>query len=142
MSDAEFRLHERLAADCRVLGDLPVSRVLLMNDRRFPWLVLVPRRGGLRELHELPEPARLPLFEELEAASRALVDVCGAEKINVGALGNLVPQLHVHVVGRRRNDAAWPGPVWGFGSAELYAPGESDALAGRLQQALGLTRSL
>ena len=137
-SEAPFELHPRLAADCLMLGDLPVCRVLLMNDSRFPWCILVPRTAGLRELHDVPASARVALFDEIEAVSRALMDSCAVEKINVGALGNLVPQLHVHVVGRSADDAAWPGPVWGAGTAVSYDPATRTSLAQRLQSALHL----
>ncbi|MFU8813911.1 MAG: HIT domain-containing protein [Pseudomonadales bacterium] len=134
-----FELHHRLAADCLVLGDFPVCRVLLMNDNRFPWCILVPRTAGLRELHDLePATARAGLFDEIEAVSRALIRVCNAEKINVGALGNLVPQLHVHVVGRTSGDAAWPGPVWGFGAAVGYDREARAQLVAELRQVLRL----
>jgi diadenosine tetraphosphate (Ap4A) HIT family hydrolase len=141
MSASAFLLHPRLDADCLVLGDLPVSRLLLMNDSRFPWCILVPRYPGLTELHDVPADARLGLMEEIEVVSRALIRACGAAKINVGALGNLVPQLHVHVVGRRPEDAAWPGPVWGSGPAVAYGDGERDLLAATLRRTLGLPPS-
>jgi len=134
----EFALHPRLDADCLVLGDLPVSRLLLMNDSRFPWCILVPRYPGLTELHDVPVDARLGLMEEIEAVSRTLVRECGATKINVGALGNLVPQLHVHVVGRQPDDAAWPGPVWGSGPAVAYGDDQRAQRAATLRRALGL----
>jgi diadenosine tetraphosphate (Ap4A) HIT family hydrolase len=133
-----FELHPRLAADCRVVGDLAVSRVLVMNDSRFPWCILVPRLSGLRELHDLPVAARLDLLAEIESVSRALTALHRVEKINVGALGNLVPQLHVHVVGRTADDAAWPGPVWGSGESVAYAARALEELAERLASALGL----
>lgn len=133
-----FRLHSRLAADCRAIGDLGISRVLLMNDRRFPWLILVPRLPDLRELHDLPSQARLELLGEIEAVSRILLDGFQVQKINVGALGNLVEQLHVHVVGRSPGDAAWPGPVWGFGTAEPYDDSELARVAERLRVGLRL----
>jgi diadenosine tetraphosphate (Ap4A) HIT family hydrolase len=135
---ATFELHPRLAADCIVLGDLPLSRLLLMNDSRFPWCILVPRQAGLRELHELHAADGAKLFAELDRVSRALIDCCGAYKLNVGALGNLVPQLHVHVVARQPEDAAWPGPVWGSGPAVPYAADAASALATRLSMALGI----
>jgi diadenosine tetraphosphate (Ap4A) HIT family hydrolase len=133
-----FELHPRLAADCEVIGDLPVCRVLLMDDSRFPWCILVPRVAGLRELHDLPGSCRGDLFDEIEAVSRALLEVDGVQKINVGALGNLVPQLHVHVVGRRPGDAAWPGPVWGAGTAVAYEQAAHEALIARLRVRLRL----
>lgn len=131
-SASAFVLHPRLDADCHVLGDLEVSRVLLMDDGRFPWCILVPRRNGLEGLHDLPADWRAPLLDEIARVSAAILEHCASERINVAALGNLVPQLHVHVVGRRAGDAAWPGPVWGHGSAEPYAPAAATAMADTL----------
>jgi diadenosine tetraphosphate (Ap4A) HIT family hydrolase len=128
-----FELHPRLAADCGVVGDLPLCRLLLMDDSRFPWCILVPRATGLRELHDLSGSARGALFDEIEAVSRALLEIDGVQKINVGALGNLVPQLHVHVVGRHPGDAAWPGPVWGAGTAVAYERAAREKLMDRLR---------
>ena len=135
----DFALHPRLAADTLALGDLPLSRVLLMRDARFPWLILVPRRPALREFTDLPAGERGLLMEEIAAASRALRAETGAEKLNVGALGNVVAQFHVHVVARFAADAAWPGPVWGSGAAVPHREGAAEALAGRLASALGFT---
>ena len=132
-----FTLHPRLAADTVPVGDLPLCSLLLMGDARFPWLILVPRRADLREFTDLPAGARADLLEEIAGASRALQAETGAEKLNVGALGNVVAQLHVHVVARFAADAAWPGPVWGSGAAVPYAPGAAEALAGRIGRALG-----
>jgi diadenosine tetraphosphate (Ap4A) HIT family hydrolase len=115
-----FVLHERLAADTAFVADWGLSRVLLMNDARYSWLILVPRRGGLSELHDLKHAERMVLIEEIARASAGLKTLSGAAKINVGVLGNLVPQLHAHVVARCAGDAAWPGPVWGQGAAEPY----------------------
>ncbi|MCY3623854.1 MAG: HIT family protein [Gammaproteobacteria bacterium] len=112
-----FSLHEKLAADCESLGDLDLCTVLLMRDHRFPWVILVPRIGALRDLHDLPRDQAPVLFGEIDRLSRVLVDEFKAEKINVAALGNQVPQLHVHVIGRYASDAAWPGPVWNAGVA-------------------------
>lgn len=123
---SDFVLHSVLGADTRHVATLPVSELLLMNDARFPWCILVPRFPGLTELHHLPAAARLPFMEELERVSRALLALPGVTKINVGALGNRVPQLHVHVVGRHPDDAAWPGPVWGAGRAEPYSAEAAD----------------
>lgn len=110
-----FSLHEKLAADCEYLGDLDLCTVLLMRDHRFPWVILVPRIEGLRDFHDLPRNRAIVLFDEIDRVSRILVDEFEAEKINVAALGNQVPQLHVHVIGRYASDAAWPGPVWNAG---------------------------
>jgi diadenosine tetraphosphate (Ap4A) HIT family hydrolase len=120
-----FLLDPRLAADTYPLGDLALCRVLLMNDSRFPWLILVPRRADSREIHDLAAPERTLLIEEAAAAGEKLKAFTRAEKINIAALGNLVPQLHLHVVARRTGDAAWPGPVWGAGKALPYPPGEA-----------------
>ena len=124
--DDSFQLHPKLDADCALIGDGALSRVLLMNDRRFPWIILVPRIAGLRDFHDVPSEFRSILYDEIESASRVLVRLFEAEKVNVAALGNQVPQLHVHVIARFESDAAWPGPVWGVGSAEPY---DSHALA-------------
>lgn len=132
-----FTLHPRLAADTAVLADWALSRVLLMNDARFAWLILVPRREGLSEWHDLNHGEALVLTEEIRRASAGLKALMGAAKINVGALGNLVPQLHVHVVARNPGDAAWPGPVWGSGPAAPYAAEARDALVAKLALGLG-----
>ncbi|MCY3839488.1 MAG: HIT family protein [Gammaproteobacteria bacterium] len=113
-----FSLHEKLAADCESLGDLDLCTVLLMRDHRFPWVILVPRIEGLRDFHDLPRERALVLFDEIDQVSRILIEEFRAEKINVAALGNQVPQLHVHVIGRYASDAAWPGPVWNAGVIE------------------------
>ncbi|HXH03618.1 MAG TPA: HIT family protein [Candidatus Competibacteraceae bacterium] len=115
-----FTLHPRLAQDSLPVADLPLCQVRLMNDARFPWLLLVPRRDGLRELHQLDAGERVRLIEEIALVSRVLELVYRPDKLNIGALGNLVPQLHVHVVARFQSDAAWPGPVWGSGAAHPY----------------------
>jgi len=131
-----FELHPRLAADTIFVTDWPLSRVLLMNDARFPWLVLVPQRTNLVELHDLDAADRAVLIEEIARASRALKSLTNAAKINVGALGNLVPQLHIHVVARKPGDAAWPGPVWGQGAAQPYDPAAREALLKELARSL------
>jgi diadenosine tetraphosphate (Ap4A) HIT family hydrolase len=118
---AAFALHPRLAADTAPVTRLALCSVLLMNDARVPWLILVPEREGLAELHALARPERAALMEEIAAASAVLERLYRPDKLNVGALGNVVPQLHVHVVGRYRSDAAWPGPIWGSGPAIPYA---------------------
>jgi diadenosine tetraphosphate (Ap4A) HIT family hydrolase len=132
-----FALHPTLARDAVEVARLPLCRVLLMNDRRFPWLILVPERESLREIHELPPADRAALIEEIARASEVLTRLCHPEKLNVGALGNLVPQLHVHVVGRFAADAAWPGPVWGSGTgrAVVYSKGDLGAAREWLERA-------
>lgn len=133
-----FELHEKLAADCEPLGDLDLCTVLLMRDDRFPWAILVPRMEGLRDFHDLPRDHAPALFDEIDGVSRALVDEFQAEKINVAALGNQVPQLHVHVIGRYLSDPAWPGPVWNAGPAVDADPHLVEARARSLRRALGL----
>lgn len=131
-----FRLHERLAADTVEVTRWPLCRVLLMNDRTYPWLILVPQRADLREIHHLAAADRGRLTEEIAAAARTLETECGADKINVAALGNVVPQLHVHVIARFRSDPAWPRPVWGVVPPEAYDAAGMAAIMARLRPAL------
>lgn len=116
-----FELHERLAADTAAVATLRLSRALLMNDCRWPWLILVPERAGITEIHQLSLADQHDLMDEITMASSVLERLHAPDKINVGALGNMVPQLHVHVIARTRDDPAWPGPVWGHGAAVAYA---------------------
>ena len=113
--------------------ELALCAVRLQSDSRFPWLVLVPRRAYVSELHELAHAERMVLIEEIARAARALKTATGAAKINVGALGNIVPQLHVHVVARKTDDPAWPGPVWGCGAREPYGEKRITATVARLK---------
>ena len=131
-----FQLHERLAADTAAVCDLALSTVLLMNDRAFPWLILVPRRSDARELTDLAAADRAVLMEEIAAGEAALQTLFHPDKLNIGALGNMVPQLHVHVVARFIYDRAWPGPVWGSGAAEAYGAAERELLLQRLRDRL------
>ena len=131
-----FALHPTLARDTVEVARLSLCRVLLLNDRRFPWLILVPERDSMRDLDELSPGDRAMLIEEIAAASGALRQLFRPDKLNVGALGNIVPQLHVHVVARFRTDAAWPGPVWGSGAAEPYTESDLEETRGRLASAL------
>jgi diadenosine tetraphosphate (Ap4A) HIT family hydrolase len=132
-----FALHERLTADTTMLADWPLCRVLLMNDASYPWLILVPRRAGLTEIHELAADGRSLLIEEIARASLALESKFEADKINVGALGNMVPQLHVHVIARFRSDPAWPGPVWGKQPPIPYEPAALQERMAALRVAFG-----
>ncbi|MGB0721173.1 MAG: HIT domain-containing protein [Gammaproteobacteria bacterium] len=131
-----FRLHPRLAADCAVVGEGPLSRFLLLDDRRYPWLILVPRIDGVTGLHELDVPARGTLMDECCRAARALESLYAPDRVNVGALGNLVPQLHLHVIARHEGDPAWPGPVWGHSDPESYAPADRAKRLAALRDAL------
>ena len=134
----EFDIHVKLQEDCECLGNLDLCTVLLMKDARFLWLILVPRLSGLRDLHEIPHESRLQLFDEIDTASRTVQKISDAHKINVAALGNQVPQLHVHVIARRTNDDAWPGPVWGVGEPEPYEDEKLKLLCNQLQSALNV----
>lgn len=125
----DFVLHEGLAADCITLDDWPLCRVLLMNDATYPWLILVPRRAGLRDFHDVGQDDMPQFTSEISRASRALQSSFTPVKINVAALGNMVPQLHVHIIARFADDPAWPGPIWGKVPARPY---ESAALQERL----------
>lgn len=131
-----FTLHERLKNDTVEVVDLVLCRVLLMNDSSFPWLILVPMREGATEVHELSKEDRITLIEEASLASSAISAAFSPDKINIGALGNLVPQLHVHVVGRTKNDRAWPGPVWGSGPAVPYSAEQLEQTLASLRSAL------
>lgn len=115
-----FKLHPQLALDTVFITDWKLSQVLLMNNRVFPWLVLVPRLPDLREIHDLCLEDRKLLMEEINRASQAMEQGFKADKINVAAIGNIVPQLHVHVVSRQQVDPAWPHPVWGSSYREPY----------------------
>lgn len=120
MMDDPFPLHPRLAADTHPIGDLPLCRVLLMNDARFPWLILVPRRDKLHEIADLSVADTTVLMDEVRLSCRALRDILSPDRINVAAIGNIVDQLHIHVVARTTTDPAWPGTVWGHGGAKPY----------------------
>ena len=131
-----FVLDTRLAAETVPVGDLALSRLLLMDDARFFWLILVPRQENLSELVDLDAHKRAVLMEEIAAVSEVLRGRPDVDKINVGALGNIVRQLHIHVVGRRIGDAAWPGPVWGAGAPLRYAAPSARKIVGDLQERL------
>ena len=120
MSEHHFVLDARLQADTRHVASLALCDVLLMNDARFPWLVLVPRCPGMVEICDLPAAEQATLWQEANRSAQALRAIAPFDKLNLGALGNIVRQLHVHIVGRREGDAAWPGPVWGSGRALSY----------------------
>lgn len=111
-------LHARLAADTGELGETSLCWLRWMRDGRFPWLIVVPKRDGLREWHHLPVAEQQALLATVNHLAGELERVTGADKINIGALGNLVPQLHIHVIARYQDDPCWPGPVWGQGTPQ------------------------
>ena len=131
-----FALDPHLDADAPAVGDLALSRLLLMDDARFPWLILVPRIAGARELIDLDEGDQRSLLAEINLVGRALETLFRPDKLNVAALGNQVPQLHVHVIVRFARDAAWPNPVWGHGQRVRYAERARETLLARLREAL------
>lgn len=126
-----FVLDQRLQADSAFIADGPLSQIRLMNDARFPWLLLVPRVAGASEWIALDGSQQRLLLAEINQAGALLQAEPGVSKLNIGALGNIVRQLHIHLVGRHEGDAAWPGPVWGSGPAQPHAP---DALAARVAE--------
>lgn len=138
MSDADFELDPRLRDDTQHVAALPLCEVLLMKDARFPWLILVPRVAGCAEILDLPDGARTLLWQEINQTAAALCEVAPCDKLNIGALGNIVRQLHVHIVARKTGDAAWPGPVWGQGRAEPY---QDDALSVLMQKLQSMFRT-
>jgi diadenosine tetraphosphate (Ap4A) HIT family hydrolase len=133
-----FKLDPQLAADTGSVGDLPLSRLLLANDANYPWLILVPRKTGLVELIDLTPDEQNQLYAEIDRTARALKTATICDKLNIAALGNQVAQLHVHVIARRKSDAAWPKPVWGAVPPIYYEPATRDALIGTLRRALAI----
>jgi len=115
-----WTLHPQLDRDTASIGDLPLSRVLIINDANYPWLLLVPRRANIVELIDLDDVEQAQLMTEVTRVARALRTVTNCDKLNIAALGNVVPQLHVHVIARFRSDAAWPKPVWGVAPPRPY----------------------
>lgn len=131
-----FELHDRLQQECLVVGDLPLSRVLLMNDSQYPWLILVPRCNDIREIYQLAQDDRQQLLAESCQLAETMQQMFQPDKLNIAAIGNLVPQLHVHHVARFESDVAWPAPIWGKSSAVPYSEAESQALVSRLRALL------
>ena len=133
-----FELDDRLAADTVPIGDLALCRVLLMNDVRYPWLILVPAKPDLTELGDLTRDDRILLSDEIDAVSAILNDLYNPLKLNVGALGNIVRQLHIHHIVRFEGDASFPKPVWGVGEAVPYDADALNETVSGLQIALDL----
>ncbi|HEU0117771.1 MAG TPA: HIT family protein [Alphaproteobacteria bacterium] len=131
---SQFSLHPQLETDSIFVRDLPLCQLRLQNQKTIPWLVLVPRLHDMREIYQLGVSDRATLMEEITEASRALESLYAPDKINVGALGNIVPQLHVHVIARFKTDAAWPAPVWGRVPAETYPTDAIDVIIEKLNR--------
>jgi diadenosine tetraphosphate (Ap4A) HIT family hydrolase len=134
-----WALDPLLQRDTTPVGDLPLCRVLLINDANYPWVLLVPRRHETVEIIDLEYVEQAQLMTEVSHASRTLKTMTRCDKINVAALGNVVPQLHVHVIARTRGDAAWPKPVWNVAPPQDYEPAARDKLVATLRQSLTLT---
>ncbi|PLX38167.1 MAG: diadenosine tetraphosphate hydrolase [Hyphomicrobiales bacterium] len=132
-----FELDPQLEADSIALAELTLCTVRLMNDANYPWLLMVPKRADLAEIIDLGVDARGILMEEIAFVSEALKGATGCLKLNVAALGNMVRQLHVHIIARFEDDPAWPGPVWGKVAAKEWDPAARERLVGALSKALG-----
>jgi diadenosine tetraphosphate (Ap4A) HIT family hydrolase len=133
VSPPEWFLHPQLEQDTETIGDLALSRLLISNDANYPWLLLVPRRPGASEIIDLDPADQRQLMAEIAMVSQALKAITACDKLNVAAIGNVVPQLHVHVVARRRDDPAWPKPMWGAAPARACDPAEREWLIAALR---------
>lgn len=131
-----FVLDSRLEQDTLLLGDFPLCRLLLMNDSSYPWFILVPRREEVSEVFQLDGADQQSLWRETAALAETLKDTFGADKMNIATLGNMVSQLHMHVIARRRGDAAWPAPVWGHQPAQPYTDAQVEAIRQKLRLVL------
>ncbi|CRM96465.1 HIT domain protein [Pseudomonas sp. 22 E 5] len=131
-----FALDQRLQQDTLVIGDFPLCRLLLTNDSNYPWFILVPRIEGISEVFQLSVQDQQTLWQETTALAQWLNQGLGADKMNIGALGNVVSQLHVHVIVRKRDDAAWPAPVWGKHPAQPYTDEQVAGIRARLRELL------
>jgi diadenosine tetraphosphate (Ap4A) HIT family hydrolase len=133
-----WSLHPQLEKDTINVGDLPLCRVVVIKDANYPWLLLVPRRPNVTEIIDLDEVAQAQLMTEIGRVARALKDVTKCDKLNIAALGNVVPQLHVHIVARRSSDAAWPRPVWGVAPPLDHDPEEVTVFINALRRKIWL----
>ncbi len=133
-----FELHPQLAKDCVEVGDFSLSKVLLLNDSNYPWIILVPKRADIREIFQLDDEEQRQLLAESSALSEAMSTHFKADKMNVAALGNMVPQLHVHHIARFKKDASWPNPVWGAVASKPYNKHQLDDLLALLRSILTL----
>jgi diadenosine tetraphosphate (Ap4A) HIT family hydrolase len=136
---SSWTLNPQLEKDTVNIGDLPLSRVLVIKDANYPWLLLVPRRPNATEIIDLDEVEQAQLTTEINRVARALKDVSKPDKLNIAALGNVVSQLHVHIIARRTGDAAWPRPVWGVVPALDHDPQELETFIGALRRKIWLT---
>jgi len=138
MPDSAWSLHLQLKKDTIDIGDLPLCRVLVIKDAHYPWLLLVPRRSDIVEIIDLGDVEQAQLMTEISRVARALKDITRCDKLNIAALGNVVPQLHVHVIARRTGDAAWPRPVWGVMPPLPHDAEEVQSFIGALRRKIWL----
>jgi diadenosine tetraphosphate (Ap4A) HIT family hydrolase len=138
MPEAQWSLHPQLERDTTTVGDLALSRLLAIDDATYPWLVLVPRRAGASELIDLSPADAARLTDEIAAVSRVLKDITGCDKLNIAAIGNVVPQLHVHIVARRKDDPLWPKPVWGLHEVRAGEAGAFGRSVAMVREKLGI----
>lgn len=138
MHETAWSLHGELGKDSIDIGDLPLCRVLVIKDAHYPWLLLVPRRQAVVEIIDLTETDQAQLMAEISRAARALKDITECDKLNIAALGNVVPQLHIHVIARRRSDLAWPRPVWGAAPPLAHDPEEVQLFISALRRKIWL----
>ena len=129
-----FELHPQLAADSLAVSDFDLCALRLVNDINYPWLLLVPQKAGLIDLTDLSRADRITLMDEVHVASEALRALGRCDKLNVASLGNQVPQLHIHVIARRTDDAAWPRPIWGVAEQKAYEPAEASRIIDTLRR--------
>jgi diadenosine tetraphosphate (Ap4A) HIT family hydrolase len=138
-ASSAWSLNPQLEKDTISIGDLPLSRVLVIKDANYPWLLLVPRRPDAVEIIDLGEIEQAQLATETNRVARALKEITSADKLNIAALGNVVPQLHIHIIARRKTDAAWPRPVWGVVPALPHDPQEVETFIGALRRKIWLS---
>jgi diadenosine tetraphosphate (Ap4A) HIT family hydrolase len=138
MPDSAWSLNAQLKKDTIDIGDLPLSRVLVIKDAHYPWLLLVPRRPEISEIIDLDEVEQAQLMTEISRVSRALKDITKCDKLNIAALGNVVPQLHIHIIARRGSDVAWPRPVWGIAPPLAHDAEEVQAFISALRRKIWL----
>jgi diadenosine tetraphosphate (Ap4A) HIT family hydrolase len=137
-SPLSWSLHPQLEQDTETIGDLVLSRLLVSRDANYPWLLLVPRRPGASEIIDLDAADQQQLMTEIVTVSGALKTVTACDKLNIAAIGNMVPQLHVHILARRRDDPAWPKPVWGAAPARNWDPAVRERLVAALRGKIGI----
>jgi diadenosine tetraphosphate (Ap4A) HIT family hydrolase len=129
------KIHPQLEQDCIVIGHFALCVLLLMRDANYPWFILVPERDDISEIHQLDQQDQIELVKESSELARFLSEQFAADKLNIAALGNVVPQLHIHHIVRYRNDAAWPGPVWGKVAAKAYTDTRLRTVIAKFEQA-------